>query len=90
MTPDLIEKMARAVRDARALPGTKPVARLSDVDRRAAAALAVALDEIGEECAMVAAEAWWSHESEYTPTLIRARIAEMKADLDASSGPCDS
>lgn len=36
MTP--LERMARAVAEARALPGTKP-ARVSDVDRRAAVAV---------------------------------------------------
>ncbi|GLT02709.1 hypothetical protein GCM10007897_41310 [Sphingobium jiangsuense] len=38
MTSDLIEKMAAAIRDARALPGSKPAPRISDVDRRAATA----------------------------------------------------
>jgi len=88
---DLIERMARTIRDARALPGTRPVARLSDVDRRAAtAALVVALDEIGEECARVALsigeqygedETGWFECSETVAQSIRTRIAEMRDHL---------
>lgn len=45
----LREKVARSVRDARALPGTNPVARLSDVDRRAAdAAIRAVFDHLME------------------------------------------
>ena len=53
---DIIERAARAVRDARSLPGTKPVATLSDVDRRVARAVlqairdpSEAMDEKGQE-----------------------------------------
>ena len=33
------DRLARAVRDARALPGANPVARVSDVDRRVVTAI---------------------------------------------------
>lgn len=42
---DMIERVARAIKAACALPGTKPVARLSDVDRRAARAAIEAMRE---------------------------------------------
>lgn len=41
----MLERCARAVKDARALSGTNPVARLSDVDRRVARAVLEALKE---------------------------------------------
>ena len=43
---NIIERAARAVRDARALPGTKPVATLSDVDRRVARAVLQAIRDV--------------------------------------------
>lgn len=47
----LLEAVACAIRDARALPGTNPVARLSDVDRRAAqAAIAIVLQRAAQAC----------------------------------------
>jgi len=46
---DVVERVAKCIRDARALPGTNPVARLSDVDRRAAkAAIAEVVRTMGE------------------------------------------
>lgn len=47
MTTPLTEAIARAIKDARAFPGTKPVARLSDVDRRAAHAALTAISNAG-------------------------------------------
>lgn len=50
----IIERCAIAIRDARALPGTNPVARLSDVDRRAArAVLEVLREPVGARLAML-------------------------------------
>lgn len=54
---DMIEKIARAIKDARALPGTNPVARLSDVDRRAARATLKALRNPTFAMKMAGAEA---------------------------------
>jgi len=46
---DLKQAVARAIKEARALPGTKPVAKLSDVDHRAAqAALTTIFDRLME------------------------------------------
>lgn len=42
---EMVEQVARAIKRARALPGTNPVARLSDVDRRAARAAIEAMRE---------------------------------------------
>lgn len=47
MSGALIEAIAKAIKDARALPGTTPVARLSYVDRRAAQAALTAITEAG-------------------------------------------
>lgn len=74
MTPDLIEKIAAAIEDQIASDN-------NFCEDLATAALSVVLDEIGEECAQVASDAWWNHETDETPVLIRARIAEMKRDL---------
>lgn len=55
---DLLERMAIAIKNARALPGTKPVARPSDVDRRAARAALAAMkyvDGTDEHLAIAAA-----------------------------------
>ncbi|WP_257541114.1 hypothetical protein [Sphingobium sp. CFD-1] len=43
MPSDMVEAVAIAIKNARALTGTNPVARLSDVDRRAAIAALKAL-----------------------------------------------
>lgn len=51
---ETIEKLARAVCDARALPGTKPVAKLSDVDRRVARAVLMAFRDAEDLAALIA------------------------------------
>lgn len=43
MASDMVEAVAIAIKNARALTGTNPVARLSDVDRRASIAALKAL-----------------------------------------------
>src|SRR3546814_4905901 len=50
VSEDMVERVARAISKARALPGTKP-ARTSDVDRRAARAAIEAMREPTEEMA---------------------------------------
>ncbi|WP_419827643.1 hypothetical protein [Sphingomonas sp.] len=54
----LVKRAAKAIRDARALPGTNPVARLSDVDRRAARAAAVIFIEACAEIVESGQETW--------------------------------
>ena len=43
MANDMVERIAQAIKDARALPGSKPKPQPSDVDRRAAIAALKAL-----------------------------------------------
>ena len=45
----MVERLATAIKDARAYPGSNPVARLSDVDRRAARAVLASLRDLTPE-----------------------------------------
>lgn len=77
---DMIEKLARAVTAARALPGTKPVARTGDVDRRVARAVLEALREPTPE--MVEAGSLW-HGLPDSPIALRAAREAYTAMIDS-------
>jgi len=60
-----IERAARAVRCARALPGTNPVAKLSEVDYRVARAVIEAIREPSEGMN----RAGWTADLPFTPSI---------------------
>lgn len=129
MTPDLIEKMARAICEFRIREIRRFDRTPEEIERQLSAsvdyawggwvpeattALSVALDAIGTELVEVLVQQADGHDhlrdlarrerdltgaaihaaeaavSRSNARAISAHIAEMKADLDASSGPCDS
>lgn len=88
----MIERIARAIKDARALPGTNPVARLSDVDRRAARAAIGAMREPSEILVEAGADAF---ADEYGSAPLdpsddkAAAVAIYRAMIDAAIPPVE-
>ena len=87
---DLVSRVAEAIKNARALPGTRPVARLSDVDRRAAqAALREVLAVLSEptKAMLEAGDKWTNHHADCVDEIWKAMLSHspLKGADDASN-----